>query len=146
LHQRHAHEALLALLPPTPRRGLVLLDPSYEVKSEYQQMTDLLHKAVTKWPQGSFMLWYPLLESERHLPMLRQLAALDVPQMLGEWRWRESWHEDSQNLPAKGMLGSGLLVLNPPWQMDTFLDEWQTCLCDWFPGSRAKHEALHVEG
>lgn len=145
LHHRHAHEALLALLPPTPRRGLVLIDPSYEVKTEYQQMAELLIKAQQKWPEGCFMLWYPLLQGERHIAMRRLLAAQDIPQVIGEWRWRESWHEDSAELHGKGMMGSGLLVLNPPWRMDKFLGIWHQTLCDWFPGSQASLEVLHAK-
>lgn len=146
LHHRHAHEALLALLPPTPKRGLVLIDPSYEVKAEYQQMVELLTKAQHKWQEGCFMLWYPLLEGERHIPMRRQIAALEVPQVIGEWRWRESWHEDTAAQPRKGMLGSGLIVLNPPWRMDKFLNIWHQSLCDWFPNGRASVESLHGKG
>jgi 23S rRNA (adenine2030-N6)-methyltransferase len=132
LHQRHAHEALAGLLPPTPRRGLVLIDPSYEVKAEYEQMTELLNQSLRKWPSGCFVLWYPLLDGGQHQTMLRDLQSLEAGFLCGEWRWRESWHEETQ-----GMLGSGLLVFNPPWQAGDFLMHWQNTLCGWFPGSRA---------
>lgn len=138
LHFRHAHEALLALLPPTPKRGLVLIDPSFEVKSEFMELAVVLQQAVSKWREGQFMLWYPLLPGEPHRPMLRELVKLDMPQLTSEWRWRETWHEDTH-----GMLGSGILLINPPWQADTFLTLWQRTLCEWFSPSRAYLDWIH---
>lgn len=134
LYFKDAYESLNALVPPMPRRGLVLIDPSYEIKGEYQQIADQLPLAVTKWQVGCFMLWYPLLEADRHLLMLRQLesqlAMFDILQ--AEWRWREPWHEDTN-----GMLGSGLLLINPPWQADIFMKQWQAQLCQIFSGGRS---------
>lgn len=138
LHFRHAHEALLALLPPTPRRGLVLIDPSFEVKSEFVELAEVLVQAVGKWQTGQFMLWYPLLPGDPHRPMLRKLAELQLPQLVGEWRWRETWHEDTH-----GMLGSGILLINPPWQTDAFLKEWQDTLRNCFSPGQARLEWVH---
>jgi 23S rRNA (adenine2030-N6)-methyltransferase len=62
-----------SLCPPTPRRGLTLIDPSYEIKSEYQNLPGFLRQITRKWPVGVFVLWYPLLTSGAHKPMLADL-------------------------------------------------------------------------
>lgn len=134
LHHRHAHEALAALLPPTPRRGLVLLDPSYEVKDEYLKMAALTMEAYKKWPTGCFVLWYPLLDGHLHADMTRRLESGGYSWLKAEWQWRETWHE------GRGMLGSGLFVINPPWQTDTFINTWQHTLCGWFDNSSTRLE------
>ncbi len=139
LHHRDAHEALNALLPPMPRRGLALIDPPYEVKKEYDQMVTDIKLAADKWPVGSIMLWYPILEAGRHTHMLRQLKQLKLPLLIGEWQWRQAWHEDT-----RGMLGSGVVVCHPPWQADVFLKQWQQQLIDWFPDSEAVCEVVNA--
>ena len=101
----------VALTPPTPRRGLLLIDPSYEIKSEYDALPKLVAQIHRKWNVGVVMLWYPILARASHGPMLAQLTA-DHPGALG--------HE-VRFPPARdghGMVGSGLFVLNPPFGLD----------------------------
>lgn len=115
-HQRDALEALSALLPPAEKRGLVLLDPSYEVKSDYQQLPAALLGALGKWPQAVMLLWYPLLAGGLQQPMLRQLERqLSRP-------WLRS--ELSVRPVGIGMHGSGMLIVNPPW---TLAQQLQSC-------------------
>ena len=103
---------LKALLPPPPRRALVLIDPSYEEKQDYERVIQALKDALTRFPGGTYAVWYP---------QLTRLEAHELPQRLkrlpaGSWlnaalRVRE---------PAKdgfGMHGSGMFVLNPPWTL-----------------------------
>lgn len=109
VHERDAYEALRALLPPNPRRGLILIDPPYEAKDEFSQLVRGLNEALGRFPQGVYLAWYPLkADSELHdfYRGLRQLAAEAV--LRAEFRV----------LPdeAPGLQGSGLLVVNPPWQ------------------------------
>jgi len=95
--------------PPTPRRGLCLIDPSFEVKSEWSAMPTLLRNLHRKWNVGVIMLWYPLLKNGLHKPMV---AALDKLDMAGAIRHHVGFP------PARdghGMIGSGLFVINPPW-------------------------------
>src|SRR5690606_38980624 len=106
LHRRDAPEAMPALLPPPSRRGLVLIDPSYERSNDYTAVARAVLAAVRKWPTGVYMLWYPLLADERHRGMLRQLEQAGLPWLRTELRTRP---------PGMGMSGSGLLLLNPPY-------------------------------
>ncbi|MGB3146605.1 MAG: 23S rRNA (adenine(2030)-N(6))-methyltransferase RlmJ [Paracoccaceae bacterium] len=98
-----------ALTPPDPRRGLMLIDPSYEVKAEYETVPKAVADIHRKWNVGVIVLWYPILTDRRHLPMLALLEALKAPKSLR--------HEVTFP-PAKeghGMCGSGLFILNPPY-------------------------------
>ncbi|MWB76714.1 23S rRNA (adenine(2030)-N(6))-methyltransferase RlmJ [Pseudooceanicola sp. 216_PA32_1] len=99
----------LSLAPPEPRRGLVLIDPSWEVKTDWSEMPRLVSRLHRKWPVGVIMLWYPMLTSGAHEPMRQALDALDIPDALvSEVRFPSA-------RPGHGMTGSGLFVANPPW-------------------------------
>ena len=97
-----------SLCPPTPRRGLMLIDPSYELKSDYQTLPVFLRQITRKWPVGVIVLWYPLLTSGAHKAMLAEL----------EHSHREALRHEVGFPPARRghkMIGSGMLVINPPY-------------------------------
>lgn len=99
----------LAITPPTPRRGLMLVDPSYEVKTDYADMPKLLRDVHRKWPVGVLILWYPILTSGADRAMVAALDALPV---------ENAFRHELRFAPAReghGMIGSGLFVINPPW-------------------------------
>ena len=108
LHVRDCYEGLPALLPPPIRRGLVLIDPSYEQKGEYESIGRLLGRALRRWANGIYLLWYPLLPEARHLALLREVESLSAPEML--------ICEFSFSARADGLQGSGLVIVNAPWQ------------------------------
>ena len=102
----------LALTPPTPRRGLMLIDPSYEVKSDYDAIPKHLAHIHRKWNVGVLMLWYPLLGGSPHAAML---GALSVA-------FPEALRHEVRFAPARDghrMHGSGMFVINPPYGLDT---------------------------
>ena len=110
LHVRDCYEALPALLPPPIRRGLVLIDPSYEMKDEYERIAGLLGRALRRWANGIYMLWYPVLPEARHRLLLRQVESLAAPgTLVSEYAFSAS---------AAGLQGSGLVIVNTPWQFD----------------------------
>jgi 23S rRNA (adenine2030-N6)-methyltransferase len=115
VHRRDAREGLPALVPPTEKRGLVLLDPPYEREEEYAEVPDALRRAHRRWPQGSYLLWYPLLAPGRHERMVEDLAAGDIRRVLV--------HELRLFPAATGLRGSGLLWINPPWQAGAALEQ-----------------------
>jgi 23S rRNA (adenine2030-N6)-methyltransferase len=98
----------LAACPPDPRRGLMLIDPSWEVKEDYRTIPDLVQKLHRKWNVGVILLWYPLLAAAPHRAMVADLTAA-IPEGLR--------HEVTfpPARPGHGMTGSGLFVVNPPW-------------------------------
>lgn len=107
---------LKALLPPPSRRGLVLIDPSYEEKQDYDRVFHALKDALSRFPGGMFALWYP---------QLTRLDAHDLPQRLKRLP-AKSWLHVALRVrePAKdgfGMHGSGMFILNPPWTLQDTL-------------------------
>lgn len=116
VHRRDGAEGLRALTPPEPRRGLALIDPSYEVKTEYTDTALLALEVAARWPQGVVMVWYPLLPAGRHEELVGPVEAVG----LETTRRDEVLFADP---PGRGMYGSGLLILNAPWGTDAVLDE-----------------------
>jgi len=100
---------LIARTPPDPRRGLALIDPSFEVKADYDRLPKLIAAVHRKWPVGVILLWYPVLTSGLHAPMLEALEARNLPGALRhELRFPPA-------RPGHGMVGSGLFAVNAPW-------------------------------
>jgi 23S rRNA (adenine2030-N6)-methyltransferase len=121
VHQRDGYAALKALLPPRSGdmkfgRGLVLIDPPYEAQlEEFDAALTALRDGLARWPQATYALWYPIKQRRVLQPFFRQAAALPAKSaLLVELLVRP---DDS---PLR-MNGSGLLLLNPPWQLDTTL-------------------------
>jgi 23S rRNA (adenine2030-N6)-methyltransferase len=86
----------------------MLIDPSWEVRSEYDRLAQLLPALHRKWPVGVLILWYPILADRRHSPMLRALQVALPELLVSEARFP----------PARdghGLRGSGLAIVNAPW-------------------------------
>jgi 23S rRNA (adenine2030-N6)-methyltransferase len=97
-----------AICPPLPRRGLMLVDPSYEIKDDYEAIPRVLSGIHRKWNVGILMLWYPVLASGAQEPMRKALEAAFPGALSHEVRFP----------PARDghrMVGSGLFVVNPPF-------------------------------
>jgi 23S rRNA (adenine2030-N6)-methyltransferase len=105
-----------ANLPPPERRGLVLIDPPYEEKDEAERAIRMLSQGLNRFATGCFMLWYPVKADGLAERMSDAAAALGLAGTLkAELRIRESFKEG-------GLAGSGLIVINPPWQLDRELE------------------------
>ena len=121
--------ALKAVLPPVEKRALVMLDPPYEVKADYATAVTTLQLASKKFATGVYALWYPLLEREAVRLLVHQLEALPVKSLLVELSVRPA--------AAGGMTGSGMFVINPPWQLQQQLE---SCL-PWLQSVLAERDA-----
>ncbi|GIX14094.1 MAG: ribosomal RNA large subunit methyltransferase J [Paracoccaceae bacterium] len=104
IHRRDGFEGLLALAPPRPRAGLVLVDPSYEVKAEYAATARFVLRLLGRWPQAAVLVWYPILRAGRHAELLAGLARL------GPLRVEAAFDLKG----GAGMLGAGLVLANAP--------------------------------
>ncbi len=103
--------AIHAQIPPPERRGLVLIDPPYEVPGEIERAGRHLARAVAKWPTGVFLAWYPIKDAAAVEGMMRSLdASLARPSL------RLDLLIDRPQ-DASGLSGSGVIVVNPPWQL-----------------------------
>ncbi|HBS63859.1 MAG TPA: 23S rRNA (adenine(2030)-N(6))-methyltransferase RlmJ, partial [Stenotrophomonas sp.] len=97
-------------------RGLVLIDPPYEAQdAEYQRILASVTEILGRWPQATFAIWFPIKQRRSILHFLRKAVALPVRSVLtAELLIRP---DDS---PLR-LNGSGMLLLNPPWQFDQIL-------------------------
>lgn len=108
LHRQDGFQMAQAICPPTPRRGLLLIDSSYEIKADYDRIPDQIAKLTRKWNVGVIALWFPVLTDHRHVAMVAALTR-DHPQaLLSQMRFPPA-------RPGHGMVGSGMFVINPPY-------------------------------
>ncbi|WP_435141210.1 23S rRNA (adenine(2030)-N(6))-methyltransferase RlmJ [Pseudopelagicola sp. nBUS_19] len=109
IFQNDGFKIALDLCPPTPRRGLILIDPSYEIKMDYALIPDFVKRLNRRWNVGVIALWYPILRDETHIHMLKALEALGLPNIFR--------HE--VNFPpvrdGHRMVGSGMFIVNAPF-------------------------------
>ncbi len=111
VHRRDAWDALGALLPPNPRRGLALIDPPFEQRDEFSRATETLLHALLRWPTGQYLLWYPIKQRSQTDAFIRDIAKRgDVPMLRVELLLRKADTDARLN-------GSGMLIVNPPWKL-----------------------------
>jgi 23S rRNA (adenine2030-N6)-methyltransferase len=109
------YTALKALLPPDERRGLVLIDPPYESLDELKTMLQAFAAVYERWPNGIFLMWYPIRSATQRRNVHARFEALGVPKML---QADLAIHPDDAGV---GLAGSGLMIVNPPFGADEYL-------------------------
>jgi 23S rRNA (adenine2030-N6)-methyltransferase len=118
VHNRNGYEALKALVPPKEKRGLVLIDPPYEAQeAEYRLIEAALKTALQRWPSGIYAIWYPIKLRSQVQPFLRGLQHGGARRVL---RAELLVHPDDSPLRLNG---SGMVILNAPWNLDQLLRE-----------------------
>ncbi len=114
----------IGLLPPVEHRGLVLIDPSYEIKSDYDLVIETLLQMHKRFATGSYALWYPVVERRRnkHLEKAVKTRGLKNVQLF-ELGIKTDTHEH-------GMTASGMIVVNPPWTLASEMQQTLPWLAD----------------
>ena len=108
--------ALPAFVPPKERRGLILIDPPYEDKDEFERLSEAFAEAFAKWPTGSYLLWYPVKSRRVTDNLARHVAAAASASKPPGKVLRVEFSVAPQT--AGGTLASaGLLIVNPPWTL-----------------------------
>ncbi|HLV48643.1 MAG TPA: 23S rRNA (adenine(2030)-N(6))-methyltransferase RlmJ [Aliidiomarina sp.] len=108
---------VVRMLPAKTPRLLVLIDPAYELPTEYTDVATTVQDILKKSRHAVVLVWYPLLPADKHLEMCEKLTSqLDAPVLQSEWVHKERTSD-------WGMYGSGVLIVNPPWQLDQQLAE-----------------------
>lgn len=110
LLQDDSSKLLLDRLPLPNRRGIVMCDPSYEIKTEYADIARLITQAWKKWPQGCYFIWYPIMHTRGHETMLAHWRKNGVSNILVSEVMLETAPEEHFR-----MHGSGIAIINPPW-------------------------------
>lgn len=115
VHERDGYEALLALVPPKEKRGIVLIDPPYESPEEFERLIATVAQAHARFPGGVFALWFPIKQGDAAGRFLERMAATQIRRQLVVELCVQ--RDDSPG----GLNGAGLLIVNPPWQLDEHL-------------------------
>jgi 23S rRNA (adenine2030-N6)-methyltransferase len=116
--------ALPAFVPPNERRGLVLVDPPFEAKDEFERLADGFSEAFAKWPTGSYLLWYPVKSRRATDELARHVAASAAATKPAGKCLRLEFSVALQQTGG-GLVSTGLLIVNPPW---TLASELKTIL------------------
>ncbi|MGL4668945.1 MAG: 23S rRNA (adenine(2030)-N(6))-methyltransferase RlmJ [Saezia sp.] len=121
VHIKDGFSGLKGLLPPPSRRGLVLMDPSYEIKTDYEEVQETIKEALKRFATGSYLIWYPIIALPQAQELPKQLERLAA-------EFKRSWlhvtlriRESSQEV--KGLQASGMFVINPAYTLRTELNE-----------------------
>ena len=101
-----------AHLPPPPRRAVILIDPPYEQKEDYQHVVKSIKDSLERFATGCYIVWYPLLQRQEPKQMVDQLRKLGLKSWLNV-----SLNVQTPSIDGFGMYGSGLFIVNPPWTL-----------------------------
>lgn len=112
VHHRDGFEGLGGLVPPHEKRGLVLIDPAFEVKGEFGNLKQVIINAWNKWPTGIYAIWYPVQRNQPVPEFHYELRSAGIKKIF--------IHEISviPDTAPNRLSGSGMLIINPPWKFD----------------------------
>jgi 23S rRNA (adenine2030-N6)-methyltransferase len=108
--------ALPAFVPPNERRGMVLIDPPYEAKDEFERLAEGFAAAFAKWPTGIYLLWYPA-KSRRATDQLAQHVAAVAASAKPPGKCLRLEFSVAPQTAHSGLASTGLLIVNPPWTL-----------------------------
>jgi 23S rRNA (adenine2030-N6)-methyltransferase len=114
----------VGLLPPKEHRGLVLIDPSYEIKNDYQLVVETLIQMHKRFATGTYALWYPVVDRSRNQQLEKAIKTSGLKNVqLFELGIKTDTHEH-------GMTASGMIVVNPPWTLAPEMQQTLPWLAD----------------
>lgn len=125
IERQDGFNGIKAYLPPACRRGVIIIDPPYEEKKDYQRVVDTLKDSLKRFQTGTYLVWYPLLQKAEPQQMIDALNQLQVSNWLNVTLKVATPSED-----GFGMFGSGLYVINPPWTLPESLQASLPTLID----------------
>lgn len=108
---------LKASLPPKERRGLVLIDPPYELAREYRDVVTAIAQSHKRWATGIYAIWYPVVNRADIDDMLVGLEGLGIRRIL------QIELGVSADSDERGMTASGMIVINPPWKLESQMQQ-----------------------
>lgn len=117
-HLLDGYQALKAFLPPKERRGLILIDPPFERPNEFAQILTTLPMALKRFSTGIYAIWYPIKDRPPIDHFHRALKEVISQPMLAIEM--SIYPENS----AQHLNGSGMIIINPPWQFDKQVSDW----------------------
>lgn len=115
-HHTDGYASLKALLPPPERRGLVFIDPAFELRNEFNRLVQAVQTMHQRWATGMAAIWYPILDRAPSLRFQRNLQELGIPAILCAELGLQPYDR------PVGLHGCGMIVINPPWKLDETLN------------------------
>ena len=116
--KKDGFSSLKPLLPPPSRRAVVLIDPSYEVKQDYLRVVETLADALKRFPTGTYLIWYPVLQRMESRRLAGQLKKISNRE------WLHLTFRIASPVPdGSGFVASGMFIINPPWKLKAQLEE-----------------------
>ncbi len=109
----------VGLFPPASKRGVVIVDPPYEMKDDYLRVVEYIHKMWKRFSSGVYLIWYPVVDRYRINKMEQDLIKSGISNI------QQFELNIADDTDEKGMTGSGMIVINPPW---TLKQEMETAL------------------
>lgn len=113
IYKEDGFQRLKASLPPKERRGLVLIDPPYELAKEYRDVVTAIASSHKRWATGIYAIWYPVVNRCDIDDMLDGLASLGIRKIL------QIELGVTPDTNERGMTASGMIVVNPPWKLES---------------------------
>ncbi|MCG3730626.1 23S rRNA (adenine(2030)-N(6))-methyltransferase RlmJ [Vibrio cincinnatiensis] len=117
IYKEDGFTRLKASLPPKERRGLVLIDPPYELAKEYRDVVQAIAQSYKRWSTGIYAIWYPVVNRCDIDDMLEGLANLGIRKIL------QIELGVAPDTNERGMTASGMIVINPPWKLESEMQE-----------------------
>ena len=110
IENEDSYKRLSKLLPPKEKRAVILIDPSYELKDEYEKVSKMLSSCYKKFPLGVYIIWYPVLSNKKSESFFLNILKENYKNL--------SHIEMITDNSNDGMQGSGLFIINCPWSIE----------------------------
>lgn len=127
-------EGIKACLPPPTKRGMVLIDPPYEVKDDYVRVVDCIKDSLKRFATGTYLIWYPRLQRPEPQQMIDKLRRLETDYL------HVTLDVQQPAADGFGMHGSGMWVINPPWTLRQSIEPH----LDWLASTLAQDASAHA--
>jgi len=131
---------LKAYVPPVERRGLVLIDPPFEAKDEFDRIAEGLATALRKWPGGGYLIWFPIKDRGIVTGFYKILEAILAEVRVRDALRLELWIDDIDKMPH--LVGNGLVAINPPYVLEGEAKILLPYLAETFAVSRTAGSAI----
>lgn len=134
IQQKDGFEGIKACLPPPTKRGIVLIDPPYEVKDDYSRVVNCIKDSLKRFATGTYLIWYPRLQRPEPQQMIDRLCSLDTDYL------HVTLDVQKPAIDGFGMHGSGMWVINPPWTLRQSIEPH----LDWLAKTLAQDATAHA--
>ena len=135
VHHADAWNGLKAFVPPKENRGLVLIDPPFEKRDEFEQIATALGRSLKHWRNGIYMVWYPIKARQPVEALHAEVRALSSEALAVELLTLP------EDVPQR-LNGSGVILINPPWKIEETLRSQLPRLAAFLSGEKGKPQ-LH---